>query len=206
MKPIYLCTTLLFVVSLCFLFNLAANGQGLLTAQSQDLRADSKNGNVGLTWKTASEENLLQFEIEYSEDGRYYHNLGLIPARNSVNGDVYQFEHAVTYTDSAFYRLKIVDNNRRWMYTTPVLYHVNNRTAFMIYPSVITTHVLSLFLKDPFNFLEVATMSGEIILKQNLSGKTGRINVPLSSNLSPGTYIVKLRDYNRSFIQKIVIQ
>lgn len=205
MKPIYLCTALL-VISFCFLFNLASIAQGLLNVQSQDLKAESKNGNVGLKWKTASEENLLQFEIEYSEDGRYYRNLGFIPARNSINGDFYEFEHAVTYTDSAFYRLKIVDNNRRWMYTTPVLYHVNNTTAFMIYPSVVTTHVLNLFLKDPFNFLEVVTMSGEIILKQNLSGKTGRINVPLSSNLSPGAYIVKLRDYDRSFIQKIIIQ
>jgi hypothetical protein len=205
MKPIYLCTALL-VISFCFLFNLASIAQGLLNVQSQDLKAESKNGNVGLKWKTASEENLLQFEIEYSEDGRYYRNLGFILARNSINGDFYEFEHAVTYTDSAFYRLKIVDNNRRWMYTTPVLFHVNNTTAFMIYPSVVTTHVLNLFLKDPFNFLEVVTMSGEIILKQNLSGKTGRINVPLSSNLSPGAYIVKLRDYDRSFIQKIIIQ
>jgi len=153
-----------------------------------------------------SEENLLQFEIEYSEDGRYYHNLGFIPAGNNITGDFYEFEHAVTYSDSAFYRLKIVDNNRRWMYTNPVLYHVNNTTAFMIYPSVVTSHVLNVFLKDPFKFLEVVTTSGEIILKQNLSGKTGRINVPLSSNLSPGTYVVKLTGYNRTFIQKIIIQ
>lgn len=206
MKPIYLCTALLLVIGFCFLFNLASIAQGLLTVQLQDLKAESKNGNVGLTWKTASEENLLQFEIEYSEDGKYYRNLGFLPARNSINGDFYQFEHAVTYTDSAFYRLKIVDNNRRWMYTNPVLFHVNNSTAFMIYPSVVTTHVLNLFLKAPFNFLEVATMSGEIVLKQNLSGQAGRIDVPLSSNLSPGAYIVKLRDYNRSFIQKIIIQ
>jgi hypothetical protein len=92
------------------------------------------------------------------------------------------------------------------MYTNPVLYHVNNTTAFMIYPSVVTSHVLNVFLKDPFKFLEVVTTSGEIILKQNLSGKTGRINVPLSSNLSPGTYVVKLTGYNRTFIQKIIIQ
>jgi hypothetical protein len=206
MKPTYACTTLLFIISFCFLFHLTTIAQGLLTVQLQNLKAVSKNGNVGLTWKTAAEENLLQFEIEYSEDGRYYHNLGFIPAGNNINGGFYEFEHAVTYSDSAFYRLKIVDNNRRLIYTTPVLYHVNNTTAFMIYPSVVTSHVLNLFLKDPFNFLEVVTMSGNIILKQNLSGKTGRINVPLSSNLRVGTYIVKLRDYNRTLVQKIIIQ
>src|SRR4030095_11630094 len=205
MKSMYLCTALLFV-SFCFLFNLTSSGQGLLTIQLRDLKIASKNGNVGLTWKTASEENLLQFEIEYSEDGRYYRNLGVIPAKNSINGDFYEFEHTVTYSDSAFYRLKIVDDNRRWMYTTPVLYQVNNTTAFMIYPSVVNGHVVNLFLKDPFNFFEVITMNGEIILKQNLSGKTGRINVPLSSNLSPGTYVVKLTDYKRTVIQKIIIQ
>ena len=205
MKRMNVCTTLLFTIISCFV-SLSSIAQGLLTLQLQNFKVDSKNGNVALNWKTTSEQNLLQFEVEYSDDGRYYRNLGFIPARNSINGNFYEFEHSVPYSDSAFYRLKVVDNNRKWIYSDPLLYHVNNTTAFFVYPSVITTHILNIFLEDPFYSLEVVTMNGNIMLKQNLSGKTGRINVPLSSTLSPGIYVIKMKSYDKTLIQRVVIQ
>jgi hypothetical protein len=210
MKPIYVRTTLLSTIIGCLLLNISSfisiNAQGLWSVQLTSFKADSRNGNVSLSWKTASEENLMQFEIEWSNDGKYYRNLGFIPARNSINGDFYEFEHSVSYNDSAFYRLKIIDNNRRWLYTNPVLYHVNKITAFFVYPSVITTHIMNIFLNDPFYSLEVVSLNGVVMLKQNLSGKTGRINIPLSANLGAGMYIVQLRNYDKTITQKIMIQ
>jgi len=203
MKAIYV-RTIVFFSFLCVAF--ASNGQGLWTVQLTDFKVESRNGNVGLTWKTTSEENLMQYEIEYSRDGRFYRNLGFIPATNRINGDYYQFEHPVTYSDSAFYRLKIVDSRRRWMYTAPVLYHVNKITAWFVNPSVINTGVMNIFLNDPFDWLEVVSVNGTVMLKQNLNGKMGRINVPISSDLAKGTYIVQLGDHYRTITQKVVIQ
>ena len=203
MKTIYVRAIVLFLF-LCVAF--ASHAQGLLTVQLTDFKAESRDGNVGLTWKTTSEENLTQYEIEYSRDGRFYRNLGFIPATNRINGDYYQFEHPVAYSDSAFYRLKIVDNRGRWMYTAPVLYHVNKITPWFVNPSVINTGVINIFLKDPFDWLEVVSISGTVMLKQNLNGKTGRINVPVSSDLAKGIYIVQLGDHNRTITQKVVIQ
>jgi len=200
-----ICRTILFFTFICF-FIFPATAQGLLTVQITGLKAESRNGNIGLSWKTASEQNLMQFEIEYSSDGKYFRNLGFIPARNSINGDFYEFEHPVSYSDSAWYRLKIVDDHRRWLYTDPVLYRVNKITAFFIYPSVITTHVMNIFLNDPFRWLEVVSMNGTVMLKENLSGKMGRINIPFSSDLAPGTYIVQLSDHSRTITQKVIIQ
>jgi hypothetical protein len=203
MKAIYV-RTIIFFSFLCVAF--ASHGQGLWTVQLTDFKAESRNGNVGLTWKTMSEENLMQYEIEYSRDGRFYRNLGFIPATNRINGDYYQFEHPVTYSDSAFYRLKIVDSRRRWMYTAPVLYRVNKVTAWFVNPSVISTGVMNIFLNDPFDWLEVVSINGTVMLKQNLNGKMGRINVPISSDLARGIYIVQLGDHYRTITQKVVIQ
>lgn len=204
MKTIYVRTIVFFIFLLSIAF--ASNGQGLWTIQLTDFKAESRNGNVGLTWKTTSEENLMQYEIEYSRDGRIYRNLGFIPATNRINGDYYQFEHAVTYSDSAFYRLKIVDNRGRWMYTAPVLYHVSKINAWFVNPSVINTGVMNIFLNDPFDWLEVVSINGTVILKQNLNGKIGRINVPISADLARGIYIVQLGDHYRTITQKVVIQ
>jgi hypothetical protein len=45
-----------------------------------------------------------------------------------------------------------------------------------------------------------------VMLKENLSGKTGRINIPLSTNLGAGMYIVQLRNQDQAITQKVIIQ
>jgi len=204
MKPINKCATVFLIFT--FLITFRVNGQGLGTLRITYLKAQSKNGNVGITWKTDKEENLRQYEIESSSDGRYYKNLGFIPAVNNINGDVYQFENTVDYTDSAFYRLKIVDANGKWLYTEPILYKINKTTAFLIYPSVINSHMMNVFLNEGFDFIEVINMNGEVLLKQNLSGKTGKVSIPFSPDISAGIYVVQLRNESRTITQKIVVQ
>ena len=107
MKTVFECTTI-FLILAFFFMSTRINAQGLNTLQITNFKAESRNGNVGITWKTDKEEDLRQYEIESSSDGRYYKNLGFIPARNNMNGDLYEFENTVDYTDSVFYRLKIV--------------------------------------------------------------------------------------------------
>src|SRR6185295_7677919 len=205
MKTIYKCATV-FLLFTFFTIPFCTNAQGLEALRITGLKAESRNGVVGISWKTDNEENLRQYEVETSPDGRYYKNLGFIPARNNINGDIYEFENTVDYTDSAFYRLKIVDVNGKWLYTEPVLYKINKATAFLIYPSVISSHMINVFLEDSFDFIEVANMSGAVLLKQNLSGKTGKISIPVSPDISSGIYVVQLKSEDGTITQKIVIQ
>ena len=208
MKTIYKCTTVILLLTFSFISS-RINAQGLGTLQITSFKAESRNGIVGITWKTDNEANLREYEIESSNDGRYYKNLGFIPARNNINGDFYEFENAVEYTDSVFYRLRIVDAAGKWLYTKPVLYKINKTTSFFVYPSVINisgSNTIDVFLDDAFDFIEVINMSGAVLLKQNLSGKTGKISIPMSPDISAGTYVVRLRNHERMISQKIVIQ
>lgn len=205
MKTICKCTTV-FLLLTFFLMPSPINAQGLGTLQITNFKAESRNGNVGITWKTNNEENVREYEIESSSDGRYYVNLGFIPARNNINGDFYEFENTVDYSDSTFYRLKIVDMIGKWLYTEPVHYKINKTTAFFIYPSVVSSHTINVFLEDGFDFIEVTNMNGEVLLKQNLSGKTGKISIPISPAIASGLYVVQLKNEDRTITQKIVIQ
>jgi len=208
MKTIYKCTTVILLLTFSFISS-RINTQGLGMLQITSFKAESRNGIVGITWKTDNEANLREYEIQASNDGRYYKNLGFILARNNINGDFYEFENAVEYTDSVFYRLRIVDANGKWLYTKPVLYKINKTTSFFVYPSVINisgSNTIDVFLDDAFDFIEVINMSGAVLLKQNLSGKTGKISIPMSPDISAGTYVVRLRNHERMISQKIVIQ
>ena len=195
------------VILLAFFFiPRGINAQGLRTLQITNFKAESRNGNIGVTWKTDNEQDLRQYEIESSSDGRYYKNLGFIPARNNITGDLYEFENTVDYSDSVFYRLKIVDVNGKWLYTEPVFYKINKTTVFFIYPSVNSSHTIDVFLDDGFDFIEVTSMNGAVLLKQNLSGKMGRISIPTSHDLSAGVYVVQLKNDYTTITQKIVIR
>jgi type IX secretion system substrate protein len=208
MKTIYKSTTVFLLLNFFFISS-PINAQGLEALQITGFKAESRNGNVGITWKTDNEANLREYEIESSPDGRYFRNLGFIPARNNINGDFYEFENAVDYADSVFYRLKIVDANGKWLHTKPVLYRINKTTSFFVYPSVINvsgSNTINVFIDDPFDFIEVINMSGAVLLKQNLSGKTGKISIPMSPDISAGTYVVQLKNEERTITQKIVIQ
>jgi len=194
------------LICCCLLPGVDLFAQGLTTIQLVHFKTESRNGNVDLSWQTTAETGIRQFEIEYSQDGKYYHNLGFIPARNRPNGDFYEFEHSVSYNDSAFYRLKIVDEAGRWLYTDPVLYYVNRISAFFVYPSVINTSSLNIYLEEPFYSLEVIGLNGDVMLKQNLDGKTGRISIPISPFLTSGVYIIQLKNDIKTITQKVIIQ
>ena len=208
MKTNHKCTTI-FLSLTFFLLSSTTRAQGSGTLQITSFKTDSRNGVVGITWKTDNEANLREYEIESSPDGKYYKNLGFIPARNNINGDFYEFENTVDYADSVFYRLKIVDANGKWLYTKPVLYKINKTTSFFVYPSVINlsgSNEIDVFLDDGFDFIEVINMNGAVLLKQNLSGKTGKVSIPMSPDISAGTYVVQLKNQERTITQKIVIQ
>jgi len=208
MKTKYKCTTVLLFLTFIIVSS-PMRSQGLRALQITSFKADSRNGIVGITWKTENEAYLRQYEIESSTDGKYYRNLGFIPARNNINGDFYEFENAVEYTDSVFYRLKVVDVNGKWLYTPPVLYNINKTTSFVTYPSVISvsgSNTINVFVEDGFDFVQVVNMSGAVLLKQNLSGKTGKITIPMSPGISAGTYVVQLTNHEQTITQKIVLQ
>ncbi|HEY1872467.1 MAG TPA: T9SS type A sorting domain-containing protein [Chitinophagaceae bacterium] len=207
MKTIFIRTAILPFLILCLsTLAFAVHAQELSSFRITNFKIEEKNGDVGLSWKTESEKDLRQFEIESSTDGNYYQNLGFIPATNNINGNFYEFENAVAYDDSVFYRLKVVDRAGQWIYTQPLLYYTHKLVSQFVYPSVITTHMMNIFVNDPFYSLEVVSMSGTVMLKQNLSGQTGRINVPLSPELSAGTYIVQLKNYDKTITQKVIVQ
>ena len=91
-----------------------------------------------------------------------------------------------------------------------------NRLPQFLYTNFLVEHDLqgsalgesqiNVFLEDGFDFIEVTNMNGEVLLKQNLSGKTGKISIPVSPTIAGGLYVVQLKNEDRTITQKIVIQ
>lgn len=80
-----------------------------------------------LNWKSESEENVKQYEVEYSENGINYVKAGEVVAINNISGANYHFTHTAAVNEKNFYRLKMVDKNGSFIYSKQVI--VKNNCA-----------------------------------------------------------------------------
>ncbi len=84
-------------------------------------RKDRDSRNL-VGWKTANEENCSHFAIERSSDGRQFNEIGRISAVNQLNlVNVYNFTDNQPLFGANYYRLKIVDRDGSFKYSSIIL-------------------------------------------------------------------------------------
>ena len=74
-----------------------------------------------------------------------------------------------------------------------------------VYPTLVTGKRFTLYLPAAYQWMQVVSANGSVLLQQNLAGKTGAVEV-LLPNLTPGIYIVKMQSRNTVFTRKIIVQ
>lgn len=174
-----------------------------------DFSATPGNGGVELRWRTTWEPgNLKLYEIEYSKDGITFQQAAVIPAGNYLNGKAYTFRHfPVNVRDRIFYRLRMVDINGRYDFTRIIPIAASGTTNNYVFPTIVNTGNVSLYLNDSFRLVQIINMQGRILQTQLLDGRTGRIDINLSP-LAEGICIVRVvsSDPQRSIMQRIFIR
>ena len=160
---------------------------------------------VKLNWKTTLEENLQQFDIEYSLDGRAFSYAGTLQAKHIANGAVYNFSHAAVNSDALFYRLKIIDTDGSYFYSNIIRIPLGHQNDKIVSPSVITDGTINLNIGNAgYTTMELISAGGIPVIKRKIEGQTGRISIP-TGNLAPGIYLVRLSG-STSITQKVLIQ
>jgi hypothetical protein len=172
------------------------------------LTSTANDGNV-IRWRTTWEpDNLKLYEIEFSVDNIHFQQAGVLPAGNYLNGKIYEFRHfPVNVRDRMWYRIRVVASDGRFEYTETLSQIANGTTQNYVYPTVVNTRTVSLYLNDSFKTLQVVSMEGRILQTKMLNGNTGRIDVPLN-NSAQGICFVRVLGQNRQrdIVTKIFIQ
>ena len=162
-----------------------------------------------LKWETAQEFNTNLFELQWSEDARYFAKIGSMPASvNSPTMQRYQYLHATPSSGVNYYRLKMVDADERFTYS-PVIkinnfYNSKNVTLF---PNPVTDMI----------YLEVKSLKNESVrlYLYNAEGKmmdTRNFKMVKGSNqfawnvqtLAPGRYSIS--SANKQFTSMSIIK
>ncbi len=92
---------------------------------------------VCLSWKTANEQNVSKFEIERSTDGRIFNAVKNEPAKNAISNNYNSVDDisALQNHSKLFYRLKQVDIDGRFTYSSRAEISLSKRRAISVYPN-----------------------------------------------------------------------
>jgi hypothetical protein len=150
------------------------------------------NNNAALLeWATAQEQNNKGFEIQRSADGNFAGNnttvIGFINGRGTTSSESrYQFTDAVPLAGKNFYRLKQIDFDSRYVYSSIIKIDFDNKGEPVIYPNPFSDRLLVTNVPDKTAY-KIINAEGQTIIQGKLinnSINTGR--------LAKGTYLLQL--------------
>lgn len=159
-----------------------------------------------LSWKVATPvTDASYFEPQFSSDGFNWIPLTQIPIADSRKAD-YTSEHLHLPAGSLYYRVKQVDKNGDWVFSSVVLLQrKDDLIRYKIYPNPVHD-IISIYV--PANSAATTTISlydvaGRVIKSTGVAAGTIQLNV---ANLPTGTYLLKLANNNQVTTEKISIR
>lgn len=186
------------------------NGIGAYTTNAAPLPVELSsftsaiNGSsVMLSWKTATEQNSYMFEVERSDNGSEFEKVGEVNAHgNSNTENSYSFEDASLQAGSYVYRLKMVDNDGTYEYSSELSVNISTPREFSLmqnFPNPFnpsTTIKFNLPVDSRVSLTIYDAVGREIAVLVNGDLSAGEHSYPIDArrmNLSSGVYFFTLR-------------
>jgi glucose/arabinose dehydrogenase len=165
------------------------------------------NEGVNLTWETSSEENFKAFDVEFSLNANNFDKVGTITGENAATGFKYSFSHLIKDKGNLYYRLKMIDTDDSFEYSriiTVKTVQEDDISGNFVRPSLINNSTLNMVIDQPFESVELISTSGVVFLKEEISGRSGPLSLPIQSAAS-GIYIVRMSNREKVVQQKVLV-
>ena len=160
-----------------------------------DLNVIASSCNGIVNWKTASEQNVKSFEVEYSANGVSFTKAGTVLAKNSASGSAYKYVNDQG-TGRGYYRLKVIDIDGQVSYSRIVSVDTkcNGTKSVSLYPNPLTaSQNLNVIVTGYEGSIkgEMVSMSGQVIRTYSLKNGTNTLPV---DKLAQATYMLRVTD------------
>jgi len=163
---------------------------------------------VLLKWSTANEINSDHFDVQRSNDGTNFTNLGSVAAaHNSSSVQNYSYTEFKTVNGNNFYRLKQVDFDGNFKYSAIVKINMTG-ALWAIFPNPATSNTTVQIRSQLKNvsFTLVDNYGKTIYRRFLLNVNAGEFkDIPLN-NVSKGMYMLKIESDKGSKTEKIIVQ
>ncbi len=179
----------------------------LLPVNLVQFYAYKSNGKAVLNWSTTDEINVSRYEVQRSEDGLQFYNIGNVVARNLSALQQYTFkDNKDINAAGAYYRLRSVDIDGKSKLSA-IAFLGNNAQGGqleVVNPVRGSIHVVS-NLTGSYEY-RINTQAGQTVQlgKLQLSGTATDIVLPVS--FKKGLYILQINSGHSTVSKKILVQ
>jgi hypothetical protein len=150
-----------------------------------------------LQWTVAQELNLLNYELERSNDGIHYTTVAKIAPRNSQVQTTYNYNDAVSAANAEYYyRLKINNDNGTYSYSAVIFIRVVSKNKFAVVGNPFTDYVLLQYTlaKDQKIKADLFSSTGALLRKEEYMATAGNGSYTLNGlgSYPSGVYYLKI--------------
>ena len=184
---------------------------GVIPLQFLGITAQRKGGYNLVEWRTASAISTDHFDIERSEDGVHFKKMGSMVSYNSPSAMSYFFKDVHLTGGTLWYRIRSVDTDDKfklspivWVkeveQTHPSMYVLNNPAQGSIH----------LFAPDSYKGrcdYYIVHANGQLMQQGTMAVKgSGNIFIKLDAGISPGVYMLQVKNGQKYFQEKIMVR
>jgi hypothetical protein len=180
-----------------------ANSNAPLPVKFSGFTAKTIYDAVSLTWSVGTEENVAGYEVQRSTDGNSFSRIAFVAARGVSS---------YTYVDSkvtemAFYRIRSVDNDSKYIYSSILtLKGEESGVVMKAFPMPVQSQLTVQHATATNNSkIEVLSADGRMIKSVSVSTGAQQTNVDLSS-AKAGVYMIRLVNGANTETLKIIKQ
>ncbi|MDQ2719721.1 MAG: T9SS type A sorting domain-containing protein [Bacteroidota bacterium] len=174
------------------------------------VKASEQNNSVNLEWKTANENNLKEYNVESSVDGKLFEKAGVISADNSSFNN-YQWTDASPAQGNNYYRIRSVETNGNDQFSDILKINIEKRKkSIYVFPNPVIGNNINLQMVDqPAGRYEItlSNSSGQMLMSKSIQHPGGSAiqNINPTQTLSRGIYQleIKTQDGQRKIIRVV---
>ncbi len=165
--------------------------------------ANRTNATNNLTWKTANESNIKNYEVQYGKTATAFTTIKTVPANNKEYNE-YTATHIPPLEggEASYYRIKTTENDGKTEYSKIVTLNNDKHSTISIYPNPAKDNITIQLADNSLLNTEavIVNAQGKTVLKQKIQSINQLINI---STLSQGTYFIK---FENGAVEKIVVK
>jgi hypothetical protein len=174
----------------------------VLPVELLDFRAVWNGKQVILTWKVADERDVAHYEVEYSGDGRSFDKIATVPlGQFLISDDATAGIH--------YYRLKIVERDGSWKYSSIQSVSVETATNLQLYPNPVNDVLNVSFQTQNTQLIELELVNalGQVVQRHTQAAQIGenRFVLPMNGQIS-GMYTLRLVQGRQVYMRRVCLR
>jgi hypothetical protein len=171
--------------------------------------AQRKTGATTVRWKTVQESNVDHYEVERMNTNGNFGSIGSVKSKNNLHETEYEYIDVLPLAGTAMYRIRSVDLGGQYSYSRVVSVYENNTAASFQVLNNPAHETIWLSVSGAFKGryqYELFNAAGQLM-------QTGTLNfngydvmsIPLAMRTTAGVYLLHVKNEERRFAKRIMI-